>query len=163
MRINIALGLSFLFVASCAPTGIPVPYKPGASSSQGIADAEYCENAAYSLFPVKLVNRSIGGQTSPAYTSCSTSGGYTYCTTTGGQTTPITNFQADANRAKRADAAKECLIAKGYEIRWIPECTGDVIGTLQRLKVEEEESPYQRVLQKESCGIVSGQLVYVDY
>lgn len=126
-------------------------------------DGEYCQNAASSLFPVKLENRSFGGQTSQAYTSCNTSGSYAYCTTTGGYTTPITNFQVDANLTKRADAVKECLIAKGYEIRWIQECTGDVIGTLQRLKAKEEETPYQRELNRGSCPIVSGQLVFIDY
>lgn len=148
---------------SCAPTGIPINYKPGTSSQQSIADGEYCQNAAYALFPVQLRSRSIGGYSSPASTSCNTSGGYSSCTTIGGQTTPSTLITEDANSIKRADAIKECLIAKGYEIRWIPECSGDVIGTLQRLKVEEEGMPYQRELQKNSCAIVSGQLVYVDY
>lgn len=159
---RLAFLLSFILVLTGCVTGIQVPYKLNASWSDTDTTAKYCSREAVKLFPVNIQTRSGGGYSTPAYTNCY--GGYygnVSCTTTGGNYVAPYSYDVDANSTRRENAYKECLASRGYELKTVRQCDGDVISTLAKLKANPVAA--QKQLTNSSCAIQEGNLVYISY
>lgn len=103
--------------------------KPGATQEEFNGDRYECMTEAARSYPTALTPVQVTqGYVTPAMTSCNTTGTatdvgpYTYgsantnCMTTGGQYVPPTYMNVDANANNRNQAARQCMIAHGYQI-----------------------------------------------
>ena len=119
------LALSFL-LSGCATYQWN---KDGATQDDFNQDRYQCETEAARTYPTALVAQQVTqGYSAPVQTNCNTngsaygSGGYAYgssstnCTTTGGQSVAPTYVNVDVNTSNRAQAAQQCMFARGYQL-----------------------------------------------
>lgn len=98
--------------------------KDGATQSDFARDSYECQKEAALLYPAQVVTRQLmSGYTTDATTSCtgsgSTFGNSTYnnlnCTTTPGRYIAPVTYEADVNATNRAESAKSCMYARGWQ------------------------------------------------
>lgn len=119
------LALSFL-LAGCATYQWN---KEGATAEDFNQDRYQCLTEAARTYPTAFVAQQVTqGYNTPAQTYCNTNGSanvagsYVYgssdtnCTTTGGQYVPPAYVNVDVNTNNRAQAAQQCMFARGYQL-----------------------------------------------
>lgn len=118
--------LSAIFVSGCAQYQW---HKQGATQNDFDRDKYECQTEAAITYPTQVVTRQITqGYSTPSTTNCYGSGsaygnyGYSYgnsnvnCTTMPGQYVPGVSSTVDVNAKNRAEAAKQCMYARGYQL-----------------------------------------------
>lgn len=103
--------------------------KAGTTQSDFNRDSYECQTEAARTYPTQVVTQQVtSGYTTPSTTNCYGSGsaygnlGYVYgnsnvnCTTTPGQHVPGVTSTVDVNANNRAQAAKSCMYARGWQL-----------------------------------------------
>ena len=110
--------IAFLPVSLCVVllTGCAIGWsRPNTTEAEFNQDRYECEQQAAQMYPVVMVQRTIGsGYQTSAQTNCTSYGNTTNCTTTGGNYVPPATVTEDANSTNRGFAFQSCLNSKGY-------------------------------------------------
>lgn len=118
--------VSPIFMSGCAQYQWQ---KYGATQSDFNRDTYECETEAAIIYPTQIVTQQVtSGYTTPSTTNCYGTGsaygnsGYIYgnsntnCTTIPGQYVPGITARVDVNVNNRAQAAKQCMYARGWQL-----------------------------------------------
>ena len=115
-----------IFLSGCAQFQW---HKAGATQGEFNRDSYECQTEAARTYPTQVVTQQVtSGYTTPSTTDCYGTGsaygnsGYVYgnsnvnCTTTPGQHVPGVTFTVDVNANNRAQAARQCMYAHGWQL-----------------------------------------------
>lgn len=100
-------------------------FKQGATRDDFNRDSYQCQMEAANAYPTLMVRQQLtSGYTTPATTSCygnNTAWGSSSmnCTTLPGQNVAPTYMNSDANADNRLQAARNCMFARGYQLRQV--------------------------------------------
>lgn len=92
--------------------------RPNTTETEFYQDRYQCEQEAARMYPVAMMQRTIGsGYQAPAQTNCTTYGNQISCTTDPGLYVPPAQVTEDANSLNRSYAFQSCLESKGYKYK----------------------------------------------
>lgn len=147
MKSSLAFLCVLLLLSGCAQYRW---FKPGATQSDFNVDSYECQVQAAAVYPTHVVSQQITPTyVNPSTTNCHTTG-YVYgrasvhCTTTPGAVVPGVVSTIDVNARNRDQIKKNCMVARGWELR----------------EVDDSGAPVNSVSSTRSVG--AGMMCQVD-